>query len=96
MEYMFRGRFSHGLDSIEAMGVTFNGREPSEVRDAAAANWFDGHPDYVRVAVEPPAETAPVRRIVAHPLDHDANGKKGGSLPKFKRKKAPAKKKDKA
>ncbi len=56
MQYIYRGEFSKGLDSIVSMGVTFSGREPSEVRDAAAANWFDGHPDYVRVPEEPAAE----------------------------------------
>jgi hypothetical protein len=64
MRYVFRGRFSKGLDAITIMDVTFEGREPSEVRDAAAASWFDGHPDYVRVAEEPEPEK-PRPRIVA-------------------------------
>jgi hypothetical protein len=91
MRYVFYGEFSKGLDSITTMGVTFVGREPSEVSDAAAANWFDGHPDYVRVAEELAPE-GPRRRIIPrplpHPLDHDSDGKKGGSLPKKAKKKA--------
>jgi hypothetical protein len=52
MKYMFRGEFSKGLNSVTNMGVTFEGREPSEVRDAAAINWFEGHHDYVAVPDE--------------------------------------------
>ncbi len=94
MEYYYRGAFSRGLDSIVSMGVTFNGREPSEVRDEAAARWFDGHPDYVRVPDEPDntrrEQREAMRAALAakrHPLDHDGNGKKGGSLKGRKKKK---------
>jgi hypothetical protein len=86
MRYMFRGDFSQGLFTVTTMGVTFSGRTPSEVTDLAAANWFDGHPDYVRVAEEPAPEV-PRPRIMSHPLDHDKNGKKGGSLPRKRKKK---------
>jgi hypothetical protein len=46
------------------MAVTFEGREPVEVTDAPAVNWFDGHPEYERVAEEPAPE-APRRKIMA-------------------------------
>lgn len=91
MQFIFRGAFSKGLDSQTSMGVTFRGREPSEVTDAPAIAWLDGHPDYERVP-EPPVEEPRRPKIMAqpkkpHPLDHDGNGKKGGSLPKKKKKK---------
>lgn len=62
MQYWYRGQFSKGLSSIVAMGVTFSGREPSEVTDIAAAAWLDGHPDYVRVDEEPEATPKPETR----------------------------------
>jgi len=90
MQYVFRGRFSKGLNTITALRVTFEGREPSEVTDLAAMNWFDGHPDYERVAEEPAPER-PVVRVYAgekpDPLDHDGNGKKGGSKKRKAKKK---------
>ncbi len=49
MQFIFRGEFSKGLDTQTAMGVTFRGREPSEVTEAPAIDWLDGHPDYERV-----------------------------------------------
>lgn len=59
MQYIYRGEFSKGLNSITNMGVTFEGREPAEVRDAAACNWFDGHPDYVQVVEADEAPRVP-------------------------------------
>jgi hypothetical protein len=63
-QFIFRGEFSKGLNTNTVMAVTFEGREPVEVTDAAAVNWFNGHPDYARVAEEPVAEP-PVRRILS-------------------------------
>jgi hypothetical protein len=64
MQFIFRGQFSKGQDSQTSMGVTFRGREPSEVTDAPAIAWLDGHPEYERVP-EPVVEE-PVRpKIVA-------------------------------
>jgi hypothetical protein len=104
MQFIFRGQFSKGLNEQTSMGVTFRGREPSEVTDAPAIAWLEGHPDYERVP-EPVAEEPKRPRIMAQvpqpkkakksdPLDHDGNGKKGGSQKGAKataKKKAPAK-----
>jgi hypothetical protein len=67
MQFIFRGQFSKGLGSQTSMGVTFRGREPSDVTDAPAITWLDGHPDYERVP-EPVAEEPARRRIVAAPV----------------------------
>lgn len=64
MQFIFRGQFSKGLDTQTSMGVTFRGREPSEVTDAPAIAWLDGHPEYERVPEEAVPE-APRRRIMA-------------------------------
>lgn len=55
MKFIYRGVFSKGLDTEEQFGITFNGREPSEVREVPAINWMLGHPDY-----EPQAEPVEV------------------------------------
>lgn len=49
MKFYYRGEFSKNLNEQTAMRVTFRGREPSEVTDPAAINWFKGHPDYEAV-----------------------------------------------
>ncbi len=46
MKFIYRGEYSKGLDTLTVMAVTFTGREPSEVTDVAAINWFKGHPEY--------------------------------------------------
>ncbi|MBK6414099.1 hypothetical protein [Sphingopyxis sp.] len=46
MKFIYRGVFSKGLDTEEQFGVTFKGREPSEVAEAPAINWMLAHPDY--------------------------------------------------
>lgn len=87
-QFIFRGQFSKGLNTQTIMSVTFEGREPVEVTDAPAVNWFDGHPEYERVAEEPVPE-APRRRIMA--AKHiEALKPKAKKAPA---KKAPAKKK---
>lgn len=63
MQFIFRGQFSKGLETQTSMGVTFRGREPSEVTDAPAIAWLNGHPDYERVP-EPVAEEPKRPRIV--------------------------------
>lgn len=63
MRFIYRGEFSKGLDSQTSMGVTFRGREPSDVTDVPAINWLSGHPDYE--LVPEPAVEEPVRpRII--------------------------------
>ena len=46
MKFIYRGVFSNGSTTQEAMGVMFVGREPSEVREDPAIRWMRGHPDY--------------------------------------------------
>jgi hypothetical protein len=65
MQFIFRGEFSKGLDTQTVMGVTFRGREPSEVTDAPAISWLEGHPVYERVAEELAPERKVTRRIMA-------------------------------
>lgn len=59
MKFIYRGEFSKGLDALTVMAVTFTGREPSEVRDIAAINWFNGHPEYEALP-EPVYDPEPV------------------------------------
>lgn len=65
MQFIYRGEFSKGLDCQTTMSVTFNGREPSDVTDAPAINWFNGHPDYEAVVPVPEPEAPVTRRIMA-------------------------------
>lgn len=63
MKFIYRGVFSKGLDTEEQFGITFTGREPSEVREVPAINWMLGHPDYEPQAdevVEPVEAAEPV------------------------------------
>jgi hypothetical protein len=65
MRFRFIGKYTNGHTGIDACGVWFDGREPSEV---------------------PPEAVARLSRNIefeqVHPLDHDGDGRKGGSLPK--------------
>ncbi len=76
MKFIYRGVFSKGLDTEEQFGITFKGREPSEVVEAPAINWMLAHPDYepqplftaneapveVDVAFEPAAKPKPAKK----------------------------------
>ncbi len=63
MTFKNHGPFSHASNVQEAMGIVFEGREPSEVRDQAAINWLNGHPDYEAVADEPEmADEQPIKK----------------------------------
>jgi hypothetical protein len=64
MQFIFRGQFSKGLNEQTSMGVTFRGREPSEVTDVPAIAWLEGHPEYERVP-EPAVEEPRRPRIMA-------------------------------
>lgn len=55
-----------GAETITLCGVTFVGREPSEATTDEARRRLPNHPEFE----------------IVHPLDHDGNGTKGGSLPK--------------
>lgn len=46
MKFIYRGEFSKGLNTQEAMGVVFTDREPSDVREEPAINWMLSHPEY--------------------------------------------------
>ena len=77
MKFIYRGEFSKGLDSITNMAVTFNGREPSEVTEAPAINWFNGHPDYEAV-IEPVDDPEPVATYVKLKAKPAKKAKSGG------------------
>lgn len=66
MLFKFIGRYTNGHTSINASGVVFEGREPANVTEADAIRRISGNPEFEEV----------------HPLDHDGDGEKGGSLPK--------------
>lgn len=66
MLFKFIGRYTNSHTSINASGVTFQGREPAEVTDPDGVRRLSGNPEFEKV----------------HPLDHDGNGEPGGSLPK--------------
>ncbi len=53
--------------------------EPDE---ALPAGWYDSPARVNEPAVEPAPEPVPAAR---HPLDHDGDGRKGGSRPKAER-----------
>lgn len=57
MKFIYRGEFSKGLNTQEAMGVVFTDREPSDVREVPAINWMLSHPEYEMQAEEVVEET---------------------------------------
>lgn len=72
MLFRFIGTYTNGHTSINASGVDFQGHEPADVTDPEGIRRLLGNPEFERV----------------HPLDHDGDGKPGGSLPKSRRRKA--------
>ncbi|MCB4862348.1 hypothetical protein K7W03_22410 [Sphingobium sp. PNB] len=60
-----------GDETITLCGVAFLGREPSEVTAKEAIRRLSNHPEFETV----------------DPLDHDADGHKGGSVPRRGRRK---------
>jgi hypothetical protein len=85
MQFIFRGEFSKGLDEQTSMGVTFRGREPSEVTDAPAINWLDGHPEYERVPESVVEEPARPRIMAAVSKPKKAPAKKKPAKAKAKK-----------
>lgn len=69
MKFRFIGTYT-GDETISSGGVTWLGREPAEVTDAALIAKLEGHPEFEAVADD------------ADPLDRDGDGSPGGSLPK--------------
>lgn len=57
MKFIYRGEFSKGLNTQEAMGVVFTDREPSDVREVPAINWMLSHPEYEMQVEEVVEET---------------------------------------
>jgi hypothetical protein len=66
MLFKFIGQYTNGHTSIDAGGVEFVGDEPSDVTDADLIRRLSNNPEFEAV----------------DPLDHDGDGKKGGSLAK--------------
>ena len=65
MRFRFIGQYTNGHTSINAGGVVFEGHEPAEVECLEAVRRLSANIEFEAV----------------HPLDHDGDGKKGGSLP---------------
>lgn len=65
-EFRFIGQYTGDRDSINASGVVFEGREPSKVDAADAIRRLRNNPEFEEVGKR-------------DPLDHDGDGKKGGS-----------------
>lgn len=70
MLFRFIGQYTHGRTTINA-GVDFVEHEPSEVDCPELQRRLSNNPEF--------------ERVEAHPLDHDGDGEKGGSLPKVRR-----------
>jgi hypothetical protein len=66
VRFRFIGQYTNGHTSINAGGVVFEGREPAEVECAELARRLAANPEFEAV----------------HPLDHDADGVKGGLPPR--------------
>lgn len=58
MKFVYRGEYSRIADEVTLFGVTFKGREPSDVTEGPAIAWFAGNPDFEAVADE---EAKPVK-----------------------------------
>lgn len=66
MKFIFRGQYSRVADEVTLFGVTFKGREPSEVTEAPAIAWFGGHPEFEQVGDDAPApKKAPAKKAAA-------------------------------
>lgn len=48
-KFKFTGTYTGGRSSITICGVTFNGHDPSEVKDEAVAATFENHPEFAKV-----------------------------------------------
>jgi hypothetical protein len=70
MKFRFLGNYTGDRDSITMGGVTFHDRAPSDVTDPDLIERLKKNPEFHAV----------------HALDHDGDGKKGGSKPKAKKK----------
>ncbi len=58
MKFIYTG---DGPGMVRALGVTFMGRSPTEVRESIS--WFDSHPDFAREdEIEPIVTPKPKRK----------------------------------
>lgn len=62
MLFKFIGTYSNGRTFMRSCGVTFNGREPSDVTDADGIRRLSGHPEFEAVADSPQVIAEPKRR----------------------------------
>ncbi len=65
MKFRFIGTYTGGHDSINACGVVFHGRNPSEVTDSEATRRLSNHIEFEAVyapavAPEPTPDSAPL------------------------------------
>ena len=67
MKFIYTG---DGPGMVRALGVTFMGRSPTEVRESIS--WFDSHPDFAREDEMPAEAIAPV---VTHKPKRGRKGK---------------------
>ena len=65
MRFRFIGQYTNGHDSINLGSVVFEGREIAEVDCHELVRRLTNNPEFEAI----------------HPLDHDGDGVKGGSLP---------------
>lgn len=68
MKFRFIGKYTNRHASINAGGVVFEGHEAAQVTCPELQRRLSANPEF--------------EAVEAHPLDHDADGVKGGSLPK--------------
>lgn len=63
MKFRFIGTYTGGHDSINACGVVFHGRDPSEVTDSEAIRRLSNHIEFEAVhapVADPVADIAPL------------------------------------
>lgn len=66
MLFRFIGRYTNGHEAVNACGYVFEGRDPVVVTSGEAIHRLTGSIEFEKV----------------HSLDHDGDGKPGGSLPR--------------
>ena len=59
MLFRFIGQYTHGRTSIDAGGVLFEGREPTEVTDLELIRRLTNHVEFEAVEAGEPTEEAP-------------------------------------
>lgn len=80
MRFRFIGDYTNGHTTINSWGLVFHGREPLEVPAELVAR-FARHIEFERIDDAVSGQTETQTETKAHPLDHDGDGRPGGSLP---------------